>query len=335
MNLSQMNPVADTANFLVAYPQGLQVDNTFIGFTGPGWNLDGTLSDNDDIDFTYALINQIQEGYAIDTNRIFAVGWSMGGNMSYQLGCTPDSPIASIASVAGQLASVQVEPCNPQRPVSLLSIHGSEDPLAPIEGVDMVLTSGSFTASFWAGLNNCSEDSVVIELEDLNTEDSSTVTLTSYRGCEGNTEVQYYVINGGGHTWPGGGPLIDAFGHINQDINASSVIWNFFNRNPRQNISTDRKEILETLSKGISYFPNPFNGDLSIDLQLITSRSVRFSLSNLVGQTVIGSRPYQLFKGTNRVQWNIAENSLEEGLYFLSVEINGIKSMYPLLYQRI
>ena len=65
--------------------------------------------------------------------------------------------------------------------------------------------------------------------------DGSTVTLIEYDGCKANTEVLFYRINGGGHTWPGGGSIGNAFGVQNQDINTSLEIWKFFSQNPRGN----------------------------------------------------------------------------------------------------
>ena len=90
----------------------------------------------------------------------------------------------------------------------------------------------------WRESNGSVGEPVVTQLPDLNTQDSSTVTLIRYEdgeryltaaGDERSAEVLYYMIEGGGHTWPGGG-MPALFGPTNRDINASAEIWNFFSR---------------------------------------------------------------------------------------------------------
>jgi polyhydroxybutyrate depolymerase len=78
------------------------------------------------------------------------------------------------------------------------------------------------TAAFWADLNSCSSEPIATEIEDVTAEDNSTVTLFTYTGCADQTEVLFYRVNDGGHTWPGGGS--SSFGNINRDINASAKI---------------------------------------------------------------------------------------------------------------
>ena len=228
--VSQMNAVADTAGFLIAYPQGLLIENPFLGFTAPGWNIDGTLSQNDDFEFTSKLIEQISADYAIDQSRIHATGWSLGSGMSFQVACSFPNQIASVAGVANPMADIQFEFCQLNRPYSTLLIHGTADPIVPFEGDGVLFSNTSNTPAFWAAQNNCDLTPEVIEIEDSVSSDSSTVTLFKYSNCDNDTEVLFYQINNGGHSWPGGGALPSFLGNVNRDINASSEIWNFFNR---------------------------------------------------------------------------------------------------------
>jgi polyhydroxybutyrate depolymerase len=45
--------------------------------------------------------------------------------------------------------------------------------------------------------------------------------------------VVLYVIEGGGHTWPG---ALDrpGLGRITQSVNATELIWRFFEEHPRR-----------------------------------------------------------------------------------------------------
>lgn len=230
MHISQMNLVADTANFLIAYPQGLLVNNPFLGFSATGWNIDGTLSDNDDMSFTSQLIDQISAGFAVDPARVYVTGWSMGGNLAFQVSCELPDRIAAVASVANQMSDGQMQNCNPGRPIPALLMHGTADPIVPFEGDGVLFSTAYNTSSFWASQNNCSPDSLVTDLDDMVTTDSSTVTLIEYTNCDADAKVLLYRINSGGHAWPGGAPLPPFFGNVNRDINASSEIWNFFNQ---------------------------------------------------------------------------------------------------------
>ncbi len=231
--VSAMNPVADTGRFLVAYPQGLLVFNPFAGTTAPGWNVLDTLSVNNDFDFTFRLIDSIAADYQVDPLRVHATGWSMGSSMAWEAACRLSDRIASVAGVSNQMTDDQLANCNPRRPMSSLYIHGTDDPVVPYNGVPGFFSPAIETASFWARNADCSPDSMVTDLEDVDPTDTSTVTLIEYTDCYTGTEVLFYRINGGGHGWPGGGEYPPSLvGRTNRDINASSEIWNFFQRNP-------------------------------------------------------------------------------------------------------
>ncbi|PZR06957.1 MAG: hypothetical protein DI536_29245 [Archangium gephyra] len=55
------------------------------------------------------------------------------------------------------------------------------------------------------------------------------VTCEAWTNCDGGAEVEKCVIDGGGHTWPGGEPIA-LFGKTTQDISASDHMWDFFSR---------------------------------------------------------------------------------------------------------
>jgi poly(3-hydroxybutyrate) depolymerase len=60
------------------------------------------------------------------------------------------------------------------------------------------------------------------------------VTGVKYVGCDQDTEVPFYTIHGGGHSWPGGGALPESIvGHTTQDIDAARVMWAFFQQYTR------------------------------------------------------------------------------------------------------
>ena len=70
----------------------------------------------------------------------------------------------------------------------------------------------------WAEVNGCDPQAI---------EESYTKNVTRYRwsNCEAKTE--WYLIEGGGHAWPGGSVREDQ-SHTAPEISASEMIWDFF-----------------------------------------------------------------------------------------------------------
>jgi polyhydroxybutyrate depolymerase len=55
----------------------------------------------------------------------------------------------------------------------------------------------------------------------------SEVRRRTWSGCKSGSATVFYIINGGGHTWPGSIP-ISSLGLTTQQNKASDVIWKFF-----------------------------------------------------------------------------------------------------------
>jgi polyhydroxybutyrate depolymerase len=244
MSNAGMNAVANTGNFLVAYPNATVAP----GYGYSLWN-DGSLFPNgpDDVEFISTIIDELATSYHIDSSRVYATGLSNGGAMSYYLASQLPNRLAAIAAVGAP------RPANPTapRPLPVLHVHGTADSFVPIAGgfMNIPLPGGEYFSTFrvpaiddviddWRESNGSVGEPVITQLPDLNTQDSSTVTLVRYEdgeryltvaGDERSAEVLYYLIEGGGHTWPGGG-MSALFGPTNRDINAGAEIWNFFSR---------------------------------------------------------------------------------------------------------
>jgi len=320
-NHSKMNIIADTANFLVAYPEGLLVDEPFSGID-TGWNVPGFTSPNDDVAFTDSLLDHIDADFAIDLARIHATGWSNGSMMSFYLACELPDRIASVGGISGPMTIPALDSCNVKRPFSTLLIHGTSDPIVPFEGIPDFIPPAPATPSFWAWYNNCSPDTIVTDLPNIVTNDNSTVTLIEYVNCDNNIEVLFYRVNNGGHAWPGTGPNLSFLGKTNRDINASSEIWNFFKRNPHPNPSVGITDIVDNSLKTFQLFqnyPNPFNPTTSINYNLSATSNIELKIFNQLAQeiqTIINSRQPA---GIHQVKWDGRDsnrNLMPSGLYF-------------------
>jgi polyhydroxybutyrate depolymerase len=202
---TRFSDVADTGRFIAVYPDAINAE----------WDINGP--GVDDVGFIQAMIDTLYATYRVDRNRVYSCGMSMGGYMSYRLACELTDHIAAIASVTGAFVTV---PCNPTRPIAVMQIHGTDDSTVPYSTVTPTINA-------WLQKNNCPTTPVVTQLPDIVTTDSSTVTLSYHGPCDDSTEVILYTVNNGEHTWPDAAINI---GITTKDINASSIIWNFFKK---------------------------------------------------------------------------------------------------------
>lgn len=343
-SFSKMNPVADTAHFLVAYPRGLQVEDLVpnLGFPsmGPGWVIPGTWKgDQDDVAFTDSLIDEVQKDFNIDSSRIHITGWSNGSEMAFWAGFKLHHRIASVAGVAGPMSYVLRDSVTITRPFSVLSIHGTSDPIAPFNGTPDIIPSAPTAASFWANYNKCSLDSIVTEVPDLDPSDGSTVTLIEYVGCD-NSEVLFYRVNNGGHGWPGGisGGIIGA---TNQDINASAEVLSFFRRNPMPDVDTPPTSVQSINNNSLKTFklyanyPNPFNPSTIINYSLASPFQVELKIYNTLGRgirTLVNSmQPV----GSHEVSWDGRDNGgdvVASGTYFYQLRTESVVETRKMLF---
>lgn len=212
---TNMGATADQEGFILVFPQGVD--------SPPSWNAgvgaDGPTGDADDVQFTRDLISYLEQNYCVDTHRIYAVGYSLGGGMAYRVACTLSNQIAAIATVEGAFYNIPGG-CNPTLPIPVLEIHGQADQLAPYDG-DPVKETASVQVylNAWLSQDQCqSANKVIFQKDD--------VTAIEWPNCAGGVVVEHYRISDGGHTWPGSSP-IPSLGYTSQTIDANTVIWNF------------------------------------------------------------------------------------------------------------
>ena len=226
--ISHWNDVADEEGFIVVYPSGTRFPKR--------WRASGTTVAGEDalidVRFIADLIDHLQAQYNIDPARIYANGLSNGGGMSYLLACTLSERIAAVGSVAGAYVYPQ-DYCTPARPVPMIVFHGTADPVVPYTGGP----SRSFDVPFpfipaWvkgyaAAINHCDPT------PELFPSSGNDISGMRYTGCDQDAEVVFYSIAGGGHSWPGGDPIPAwIVGKTSQSIDATRVMWDFFQAHP-------------------------------------------------------------------------------------------------------
>jgi polyhydroxybutyrate depolymerase len=200
----------------------------------------------DDTGFIVRLIEKYVADGSADPKRIYVTGLSNGGAMTITLVCARADLLAAAASVIMNLTDEVAAACHPSRPVPILMMNGTADPLIPFEGgkgSSRFAVNGFWptmkTLAFWRKLNGCEiGDGAVTDLEDRDHEDQSSVTRIESR-CPPALDVVLYRVNGGGHRMPGVfsdarfARIASAFlGPQNHDIDGAETIWAFFKRFP-------------------------------------------------------------------------------------------------------
>ena len=201
--LTGYNGIADQLGFVVAYPDGIDLSWA----DGRG----ASVPDRhgvDDVGFLAALIERLSGQYGIAPGRVFVTGMSAGAFMANRLACDRADLFSAVAPVAGTLGSAV--PCAPSRPVSVLQIHGTGDPVVPFNGCAMVgrggpsdIVSAPVLAQRWSALNGC--PGPLVDSPPAPGEVQRAIAA----GCAGGTLVELVRVDGGGHAWPAG-PAISA-----------------------------------------------------------------------------------------------------------------------------
>ena len=210
-------PLSEREGFLVVAPagQGSPRHFTLQGATG---------GDQDDVEFVADLLDHLEQRFCIDTARIYTTGMSNGGAMSAVLACRLSDRIAAFASVAAVVWGPQ---CAQARPVPIIAIHGTADPLVPFEGGRVeccgnpTIASTPGTMANWAAHDGCAPDPVEEPV-------AGVVRVRRWEGCAPGGDVRLYIVEGGGHTWPGARVGLSSLGETTKDIDATEVIWDFF-----------------------------------------------------------------------------------------------------------
>lgn len=227
---SQIEPLADSQRFVVAYPNGT---SGLLGL-GSDWNAgdccgSAARSNVDDVAFIRAMIADVSLHLPIDRRRIFVAGFSDGARMAYRMACDAAPVVASIAVVSG---SLRREKCVPARPVPVIAFHGTDDPEVAYDDSARTLpprapiaASAGLPSSirFWSVIDGCTG----VAVRRL----SPHVTRSTFGPCSG-ANVVFYTIDGGRHAWPGGEKDGSSGAEPSTEIAATGTMWQFFLRHP-------------------------------------------------------------------------------------------------------
>jgi len=238
---SALSPFAVEQGFVAVFPQG----------TGDPvrWNALPTadaadFGGADDLTYVDAVLDALEADLCIDTARVYATGLSNGAGMASLLGCERAGRFAAVAPVAGVRPPAE---CADSVATPILAFHGTADPILFYNGgvgdlAGLLGGSGDTTAPVavldgdgypasirtWASQNGCA------------TEPSKTPVGEDVEhwvfDCPAGASVEFYVVIGGGHTWPGSEfsrNIARIVGPTTSTISANEILWEFFGRHAR------------------------------------------------------------------------------------------------------
>lgn len=228
-----LSGTADKHNFVVVYPNGKFL--TWNAGIFPG-DLN-KLNNADDVKYLGKVLDDVESAVNVDKKRVYVAGLSNGAMMSYRLASEMSDRIAAIAPVAGTLA---IEKYEPKRPVSVVHFHGTKDTLVPFngpekkKGMPSYLNFRSVEDTMLAAVKANGGKGKPTETEIEMKADKVKVIRKDYGKGKDGSEVVLYIIENGGHTWPGM-TLAPAFlGVSTKNISANEVMWEFFEKHARK-----------------------------------------------------------------------------------------------------
>lgn len=236
----ELDLLADRYGFAVAYPDGYKGN----------WNdcrRDGSFpakTENvDDVGFLRALAAQLRAAYGLDPQRVYAFGYSNGGQLAFRLAIEEPRLVAAIAVAGASLPTPESFICDTTGPTApVLLVNGTQDPISPYPGGLVTLfgfsprgtvRSARATAEAFAQRNNLRERPIATQLPHQQAADPTTVDCLRW-GPADAPGVLLYTIHRGGHVVPQPAFRFPRLlGRTTGDLNMPAQAVAFFGLGPR------------------------------------------------------------------------------------------------------
>ena len=244
---------ARDAGFLYAAPTG-GTSECFPDLP-PGWNPKFTYCEQwsncpDDSAYLREVIESTMLQLAVDPQRIYIAGRSLGAMMTLRMACDHADVLAGIVCFdAAWPREEQRASCMPSAPVHALHIYGTafglpegETFMKPCPDTPLFHIGGAGVADEWAGYNGSSlETEEGLPLDLVTTLPGEDTLVTRYTECEPGGQVELWTILGAGHrpSWT-------------DEFYTTVLDWLF--RHPKGSVSIPPIEV-------------DFNGDYKIDIE--------------------------------------------------------------------
>lgn len=216
----KLEAASDKENLLIVYPNGYQhFWNECRKFATSSANKENI---NEQAFFT-AMINYFHDKYGIDKAKVFATGFSGGGQMAYKIGATMPGSVKAVAAIVANMPDSASCDCELSgKPLPVMIINGTDDKTNPYNGGEMFVNNASYgvvmssehSFGYWASLAGYSGAPEKKLLPDTDPTDQKTIEQYSFHKA-GKPTVTLLKVIGGHHDYP-------------NDIDAYLYVWEFF-----------------------------------------------------------------------------------------------------------
>jgi polyhydroxybutyrate depolymerase len=194
----------------------------------------------DDVAFIGAIIDRAIDEQQVDREKVYVIGVSRGGLMSYRVACEIPHKLAAFSSVLAAMPPLD-QKVQPTRALPALIVGCTADPLLPYYGGKYFYTLNAIDpvgsiedgARLWRELAGLADNPRVDELPHLHSWDKTRVTRFLWGEAPDQLQVALYRIDKGGHAEPSGRKrypyLINYMtGAQNADFEVAEAAWEFF-----------------------------------------------------------------------------------------------------------
>jgi polyhydroxybutyrate depolymerase len=296
MGITDFNDIAETNNFIVCYPDG--INNSWNA------NMNISVSSADDLGFIEELSTYFQNTLNTNPLKQYLCGFSSGSFMCHKIVCESSQCFAAIAAVSGNMSDTVDMNCSPNFKPSVLHIHGTADPVVNYFGSPTTGVAVDTTIEKWRMFLACDLTPVTTNMPNTNLFDFSYPQRIVYQNC-GTSSLELIKIFGGGHQWPGILTLIGGLGNINMDFYSPQFIWDFLDGKSCPSTSG----IVETDEFKLEISPNPVGTILSIKTNTPFESILIYDLR--------GSVLFDLNYYSNSFAVDVS--SLRSGMYLLAI----------------
>lgn len=219
---SGLESLSAKENLLVVYPDGFR---HFWNECRKASNAEANTLDINEGEFFKAIIAHFKKNYGIDQSHVFVAGFSGGGHMAYKLGLTMPDQFRAIAGIVANLPDSSFSDCQPvNKPIPVLIINGTNDPVNPYEGGEMFVNNASFgkvlstedNFHYWARIAGYTGNPKREKLPDTDPQDQKTIESYTYKE-KNKPEIRLLKVIGGKHDYP-------------NDIDVYVYAWQFFRK---------------------------------------------------------------------------------------------------------
>lgn len=218
----------ESEGFLLVSPDGT-LDTTgkrFWNATDACCNFYG--STVNDSQYLASLIDEVAAEYKVDKKRVFFIGHSNGGFMSFRMACDHADRIAALISLAGATYKTSTL-CTPKGKVSVVQVHGTKDEAVAYSGGTLSGLGGTVTypsardtVKTWATYNGCqattTTDATKLDLDSF--QDGTETLVERHQGCPTGIDAELWTIQNGTHV-----PILTTAFAVNT--------WAFFKKHPK------------------------------------------------------------------------------------------------------